>query len=337
MTTEYWRTSATPDALQKRAEILQAIRSFFASRDVLEVETPLLAKYSVTDPYMSAIQADNPLGGSGNGDPVNAGAGNGDEERFFLQTSPEYAMKRMLASGSGSIYQICKAFRKGELGSRHNPEFTMLEWYRIGFDHHALMAEVEALISATLTTTEPFDRFSYIQVFEQHLDLNPHQIEIEQLTSIAHSCLDVQMQSANKSDWLNLLLAEIIEPKLGFERPVFIYDYPADQAALAKIAFDSSNQPVAQRFELYVNGVELANGYHELTDVEQLQQRFDADREMIRRFGLPAVESDQYLIAAMQHGLPSCAGVALGFDRLLMLAQGVESIDKVLAFPADRA
>lgn len=317
-----WHPTASIEILQKRAAILAQIRQFFSRRQVWEVDTPLLARYSVTDPHMQALTADNPQGLA---------------EPYYLQTSPEYAMKRLLAAGSGAIYQICKAFRKGEQGSRHNPEFSMLEWYRPGFDHHQLMAEVEALVKDVLGDRPGFEVLTYRQLFQQHIDIDPHRADALQLQVIARDRLDVQMHSDNKNDWLNLILAEIIEPRLGVERPVFIYDYPADQSALARVSIDAEGVPVAQRFELYVDGLELANGYFELGDVAQLQQRFAQDRDRREQEQLDSIADDAYLLAAMQAGLPDCAGVALGLDRLMMLATASGSIKDVLAFPADRA
>jgi lysyl-tRNA synthetase class 2 len=330
MTDITWRPTATLAVLKQRAAIIEQIRRFFAAREVWEVDTPLLASHSVTDPYMAVLTADNPQGSG---------------QAYYLQTSPEYAMKRLLAAGSGAIYQLCKAFRKAERGSRHNPEFTMLEWYRPGFDHHQLMDEVEALVAPLLaapattapTTAQLFERCSYRQLFQQHFELDPHRADCQQLQRLAKQRLDVQMHSDNKHDWLNLLLAEIIEPSLGRDRPVFIYDYPAGQAALAKLAADTEGEQVAQRFELYSNGLELANGYYELSDADELQQRFAADNLARQQAGLNSIAEDSYLIAAMQAGLPDCAGVALGLDRLLMLLTDSRSIDQVIAFPADRA
>lgn len=322
MTDPHWQPGAALAVLRQRAALTAQIRHFFAEREVWEVDTPLLARYSVTDPHMAVLSADNPCG---------------DSPPYYLQTSPEYAMKRLLAAGSGAIYQICKAFRQAERGSRHNPEFTMLEWYRPGFDHQQLMDEVEALVSRVLALTTAFDRLSYRQLFQQHLAIDPHQLDCRQLAAIANDLLDVQMHSDHKADWLNLLLAEIIEPALGAARPVFVYDYPADQAALARIGVDASGTAVAQRFELYSQGVELANGYHELTDARQLQQRFEQDRQQRQQAGCEALASDEYLLAAMRAGLPPCAGVALGLDRLMMLAAGAERIDEVVAFTSERA
>lgn len=326
-----WRPSASIALLRRRAASLAAIRQFFQQRDVLEVETPSLCRYSVTDPHMPAIQAANPLTA---------------EPQYFLQTSPEYAMKRLLASGSGAIFQIAKAFRQEERGTRHNPEFTLLEWYRPGFDHFSLMDEVEELVAGQLDIQQPFVRLSYRQVFEKFLSIDPYRCDCASLQALARELLDVQMESDDKDDWLNLLLAQVIEPKLAGQsapgRALFIYDYPASQASLARIRHndqdnDDQRTPVAQRFELYVDGIELANGFFELDDVDEQLKRFQQDQQQRARYEKPPIEIDQYLIAALKSGLPSCSGVALGVDRLLMLATGASSVAEVMAFDIDRA
>ena len=317
-----WQPTASIDVLRQRAGIIARIRQFFQQRQVLEVETPLLARHSVTDPYMNALTGDNP---------------SGQPENYYLQTSPEYAMKRLLAAGSGPVFEITKAFRGGERGSRHNPEFTLLEWYRPGFDHGQLMTEVEELVGMVLSVDTPFIRMSYRQMFQHYLHIDPHVIACEELEALAHKHIDLQMHSDNKDDWLNLLLAEMIEPQLGSEQPVFIYDYPASQSALAKTAIDEAGALIAQRFELYVGGLELANGYFELTDTEELETRFRYDQAQRLAMEREPVASDIYLLDAMTEGLPSCAGVALGVDRLIMLALDKSTISDVIAFPSDRA
>lgn len=325
MTDDLWRPTAALTTLKQRAALIASLRKFFAEREVLEVDTPLLASLGVTDPYMDLLSADNPLAGEQR-----------QGDRYYLQSSPEYAMKRLLAAGSGPIFQICKAFRAGEQGSRHNPEFSMLEWYRPGFDHHQLMAEIAELLIAVLDSPEP-QKISYGELFEHHLAIDPHTASVDALEVVARQYLDIQMSSDNRDDWLNLLIAEVIEPKLGFDAPVFIYDYPASQAALAKLGVDSLGRCVAQRFELYINGIELANGYYELTDASEQRLRMQADQHQRIALGRPAMAADQYLLAALDSGLPECAGVALGLDRLIMLALGCERIEQVLSFSVDRA
>ncbi|MCR8923104.1 EF-P lysine aminoacylase EpmA [Dasania sp. GY-MA-18] len=316
-----WQPSAAISRLQHRAQLLAQTRQFFAERGVLEVETPLLCQHAVTDPHMPILAADNPLLG---------------EQPYYLQSSPEYAMKRLLAAGSGPIYQLCKAFRGGEQSRRHNPEFSMLEWYRPGFDHFQLMDEISDLLIA-LMAVPAAQQISYGELFEQHLGINPHTATATQLEQLARQQLDIQMHSDQRDDWLNLLIAEVIEPKLGFDTPLFIYDYPASQAALARLATDANGHAVAQRFELYVQGIELANGYFELTDSAEQARRFQQEQQQRQQLNQPAMASDAYLLAALESGLPECAGVALGFDRLVMLALQCERIDEVLSFTSDKA
>lgn len=321
-----WQPSASISMLRRRAAMLAAIRQFFQQRDVLEVDTPSLCRYSVTDPHMAAIHTANPLAA---------------EEQYFLQTSPEYAMKRLLAVGCGAIFQIAKAFRQEERGSLHNPEFTLLEWYRPGFDYFSLMDEVEELVAGQLDIHQPFMRLSYRQLFDKFLGVDPYHCDCSSLQDLAMSLVDVQMQSADKDDWLNLLLAEVIEPKLAeqsaLDRAVFVYDYPPSQASLARIARDDRGASIAQRFELYVDGIELANGFFELGDADEQLKRFQQDQQQRVLQGKPAVAIDPYLIDALKTGLPACSGVALGIDRLLMLATGARSVAEVMAFDIDRA
>lgn len=316
-----WQPTASIETLRRRAAVIADIRHFFAARDVLEVETPLLCRYTVTDPHMPVISARNPCGRSGD---------------YFLQTSPEYAMKRLLAAGSGAIFQISKAFRRGEISARHNPEFSMLEWYRPGFSLTQLMAEVEALVAAILSLEAPARRWSYRQVFQRYLALDPFAATAAELELVARQCIDIQMQSDNADDWLDLLMATVIEPKLAAEGAVFIYNYPASQAALARREHDDDGILVGRRFELYVNGLELANGYDELTDAGEQAARFEAERcRLAQEEGDRA--ADEFLLQALRSGLPEASGVALGLDRLLMLALGKTRIDEVQAFSAERS
>ena len=319
-----WRPSALPDTLVVRARLLQRIRAFFQARNVLEVETPLLSQAAVTDPHIESfavqmLQQDTPR---------------------YLHTSPEFAMKRLLAAGSGSIYQVCKVFRQGEAGRQHNPEFSMLEWYRLDFDHHQLMAEVDDLLRElldgyrTLTGTL---RLSYREVFQRYAGLDPLLASIVELqATVKQRGIDVTgLDEKHKDPWLDLLMTHVVEPDLPQECPVFIYDYPASQAALARIR--QGEPSVAERFELYLGGMELANGFHELTDAVEQRQRFEADLTTRDATGMPSVPVDERFLNALESGLPPCAGVALGIDRLVMLATGMESISDVLAFDDERA
>ncbi len=320
-----WQPTATLSALKKRAEIIQQIRNFFHARQVLEVDTPLLSLNTVTDPYVIGIPANFKQDGL-------------QEQIVYLQTSPEYAMKRLLAAGSGSIFQICKAFRQGDLGRFHHPEFTMLEWYRIGFDHYDLMDEMDELLQTILKISSA-ERLSYAELFEKFLGINPHTASIKDLIKCAndHDIQFVDNSNENMSDetlrnrWLNLLLTHIIEPQIGKEKPIFLYDFPVGQAALAKIRHDVT-PPVASRFEVYFKGLELANGFHELQNADEQRKRFEADILYREQHKIPSVAMDENFLAALESGLPSCAGVALGIDRLIMIALNAKSIHDVMSF-----
>jgi lysyl-tRNA synthetase class 2 len=317
-----WRPSASLENLQLRARILAGIRAFFAERGVLEVETPLLGAAASTDPHLETFACEyrGPFAPEG--------------QTLYLQTSPEFAMKRLLAAGSGPVYQICKAFRNGEAGQYHNPEFTLLEWYRPGFDHYALMDEVEVLVDKLLMTG-PARRVSYRDLFLECVALDPFDFSTAEARACLHRADITPPQLADDApdEWLNLLLTHLIEPQMG-DGALIVYDFPASQAMLARLA--PTEPPVAERFELYVNGVELANGFHELADAGEQQRRFESDLHQRQRLGLPSVVMDRALIDALDHGIPECAGVALGLDRLLMLAAETASIADLLAFPVDR-
>lgn len=317
-----WRPGATIEVLRARAALLNKVRVFFAARDVLEVETPALVSAAVTDPHLHSLAT------CYTGPAAPAG------RRLFLQTSPESAMKRLLAAGSGPIWQLARVFRDGEAGRLHNPEFTMLEWYRPGFDHHQLMDEVEALVAGMLALPSGFERLTYAETFRRRLDIDPHIASDADLRRCARDHGLEASLPEERDGRLDLLLTHLIEPHLGAGRPVFLYDYPPSQAALARIR--AEGPPVAERFELYFNGVELANGYHELDDADEQRRRFEHDRELRRHAGLPDVAPDERLLAALRKGLPACAGVALGFDRLVLLAVGATSIDEVMAFSLNR-
>lgn len=316
-----WQPTATIQSLQRRAEILSQIRAFFAKRNVMEVDTHLLSHCAVSDPFIDSMQVNyQSLPG-------------GDITPMFLQTSPEYAMKRLLCAGSGPIYQLAKVFRNGESGRRHNPEFTLLEWYQTGFNLPQLMQEVEALIQSILPN-QPFEYISYRDVFQRALQLDPFTASLAELKSACREQVEASFEDEDRDTWLNLLMSHFIEPQLN---ATFVHSYPPSQAALAKITQDDYGTPVAARFEVYVQGIELANGYHELTDAHEQQKRLKADHDQRKQLGLPTYPLEMRLVHALEHGLPECSGVALGVDRLIMLALSCNHIQEAIPFSIDRA
>nr|VFK50343.1 MAG: lysyl-tRNA synthetase, class 2 [Candidatus Kentron sp. TUN]VFK51499.1 MAG: lysyl-tRNA synthetase, class 2 [Candidatus Kentron sp. TUN] len=323
---EDWRPTADLKALGLRAELLARIRRFFAERHVLEVETPLLASTTTTDLHLASMEASCSTGTG----QIETGQIN---QRLFLQTSPESFMKRLLAAGSGPIFQICKAFRAGELGRYHNPEFTLLEWYRPGFDREKLMDEVELLVGSILPIG-PAKRMTYTHAFQQHANLDPFQAPLSTLRDCARGLgfAPEDTYTLDRDACLDLILSQVVQPALG-QGAVFIYNFPATQASMARIVAD--DPLVAERFELFINGIELANGYHELADSREQRDRFLADIEKRRQMRLPRLPVDERLLTALGYGLPDCAGVALGVDRLLMLLAETD-LEAVLAFPFPR-
>lgn len=314
-----WRSDATIDLLKQRAQVLRRIRRFFEDRDVLEVETPLLYRCGSCDPFLKSWRA----------------YVDGDEDgtAYYLQTSPEYAMKRLLASGSGSIYQMGKVFRGDEQGRYHNPEFTLLEWYRVGWTYEQLMVEVAELIRLFLPAI-PMTHYSYRDLFLEYLSIDPWRVNAKTLQQVAsaHGVTVPDSVDMNDKDmWLMWLLATLIEPQWLKKGLVFVYDYPPTQAILAELAETEYGQ-VAKRFEVYINSIELANGFQELQDAALQRQRFVADNEKRQRLGLPQVAIDEHLLAALTAGLPACAGVALGIDRVLLSLFDVNELSQVLAF-----
>lgn len=300
--------------------MLARIRAFFAARDVMEVETPVLSLAAVTDPQLASLTVPAP-----------------GHDRY-LRTSPEFAMKRLLAAGCGDIYEIAKVFRADEAGRYHNPEFSLVEWYRLGFDHHALMDEVEALLGHALDNIRavtPVRRLTYRDAFAGYAGL-------DSATASIAACRDSLTARGIETDaeldrrgWLELLMSHVVVPECSRDGITFIYDFPEDQAALATVRLGAP--PVASRFELLAYGVELANGFHELTDSYEQRARFERELAWRRRAGAPLVPLDENLLAALAHGLPACAGVAMGLDRLVMLAAGHDHIAQAMAFPWDTA
>ncbi len=317
-----WIPSASLPTLRLRAELLASVREFFSDRGVLEVDTPALVHHAVTDLHIHSAQVQLP----GHGAPL------------FLHTSPEYAMKRLLAAGSGDIYQLAHVFRGDEHGRLHNAEFTLIEWYRCGYSLQRLMQEVAQLAQRLLGLAQaPVEAISYAQAFQRELDCAPLTDSDAALRALAaRQRLDPQLAArCERDELLDWLMGSVVGPRLGVDRLCFVHSYPASQAALARL--HPGDARVAMRFELYYRGIELANGFEELADAAEQRARFEADREQRRQRGLPAPEIDQALLDALAAGLPSVCGVAVGFDRLLMLRAGASELSAVLAFPLERA
>lgn len=320
----HWQPTSSIETLQLRAQMLSNIRQFFAKRNVLEVDTPCLCHGTVTDVNLRAFRTSFNL------------ASSQQQTDLFLQTSPEFAMKRLLCSGSGCIYQLGKAYRNEESGKHHNPEFTLLEWYRLGFDHLQLIDEVDQLMQAILGCP-PMDKLTYQYAFLQYCGFDPLSCTFETIKThcIEQGLAEIAEYETSTDVLLQLLFCHVIERNIGQQAPIAIIGFPASQAALARL--EPNDQRVSRRFEVYYQGLELANGYHELSSVEEQRQRFEHDNQMRAAQGLPELPIDQRFLEAMQHGLPDCAGVALGFDRLLMIAANKNDIAQVLPFSFQNA
>lgn len=315
-----WRPTATIEALQLRARLLARVRQYFADTGALEVETPVMVQAAVTDVHLESLEVRR-------ADGSRAG---------FLHTSPEYAMKRLLCAGAPDIYQVAHVFREGERGRRHNPEFTMVEWYRLGIDHHALMDDVEQLLRALLEPHRPVAatrRVTYAEAFHGTLGIDPLACSTAQLreTLLARGESVPDSLADERDGLLDLAMSTLVAAAFPADRITFLHDFPASQAALARV-----RGPVASRFEAFWGGLELANGFHELGNAEEQAMRFAADRRERSRRVQPDRTPDEMFLAALRTGLPPCAGVALGFDRVAMIAAGAGSIDDVLAFPVER-
>lgn len=310
-----FRPSASLEMIRQRTKIIQGVRAFFEDRGFLEVETPILSADTVVDRYLDPMSLEE--------------AG----KRYFLQTSPEFAMKRLITAWNVPIFQICKVFRRDECGQIHNPEFTMLEFYRPGDNLNRGMELLDDFQQKILKRG-PAEKITYSEAFQKFLGLDPLTAPVSEMIQIAktHKMIIPEgfdfTENANRDDWLDFLLSERIQPQLGFEKPLILFDYPVSQAALAV-----ARGPVAERFELYVNGIELANGYHELSNPNELRRR-NAETNLLRRQdGKEELPEESRLLAAMDYGFPQCAGTAVGLDRLVMVALGADSLDKVLTFP----
>lgn len=322
--TASWQPSAPVANLLKRAAILTEIRRFFGDRGVLEVETPAMSQATVTDIHLVPFETRF------------VGPGAADGMTLYLMTSPEYHMKRLLAAGSGPIYQMGRSFRNEEAGIHHNPEFTMLEWYRPRYDMYRLMNEVDDLLQQVLDCSSA-ETLSYQQAFTRHLNVDPLSADKAELREAAAK-LDLSNIADTEEDrdtLLQLLFTMGVEPHIGRDKPAFVYHFPATQASLAEIS--TEDHRVAERFEVYYKGIELANGFRELTDSREQRQRFEQDNRKRAARGLPQHPIDNNLLDALEHGMPECAGVALGVDRLIMIALKATSLSDVLAFPVTRA
>jgi lysyl-tRNA synthetase class 2 len=311
-------------ALEQRSKLLRALRAFFHDRGFIEVETPLLASEVIPELHIEPIT-------------VASATEQVKQQELYLQASPELHMKRLLAAGATAIFQVTRSFRAGERGHLHNPEFTIVEWYRAGDDMNAGMDLLDEL-TQSLLHTPPAARTTYAEAFQRTIGLSPHTAKLDELAAAAEMAgvsIPATMGRSDRDEWLNLLLATRIEPQLGRERPEIVYHYPASQASLAKVATVPTGYEVAERFELYYRGIELANGFHELTDATEQRRRLEAvnaARVADDRHPLPTPES---LLAALEYGLPDSTGCALGLDRLVMMAVGSQSISEVMSFSSD--
>ncbi len=325
MTAGDWRPSAALEVLRARADMLARIRAYFAAQEVREVETPALSPAAVSDPAIESIVV-QPARGA----------------RLYLQTSPEYPMKRLLAAGFGDCYQVCPVFRDGETGRQHNPEFTLIEWYRLDFGVGELEHDVDRVLRvacAELRDFPPARVVSYRDAMRDACGVDCASAAIPEIRAAlaARGIEPARPDGWQRDEWLDLLMGAVVGPGLGHESPVFVHDYPASQAALARLRELPDGTRVAERFELYVDGVELANGFRELGDAAEQRRRFDQDQATRRRRGQALRPLDERLLAALASGLPECAGVALGFDRLVMAAHRLPDLASVMAFPESRA
>jgi lysyl-tRNA synthetase class 2 len=311
-----WRPSASLETLRDRAALLARLREFFAQRGVMEVDTPALSAHATVDRHIDSLRT---------------------ADGRWLQTSPEFPMKRLLAAGSGPIFQLCHVFRAGDEGRWHNPEFMMLEWYRPGWDHHRLMDEVAELLRAAGAPAVQARRLSYREAWLEHAGVDPFAADEAALVQALCARADPPEGSRafDHDAWLDFGMGFVVGPRLGRDAPCFVHDFPAAQAALARVR--AGAPPLAERFELFWRGLELANGFHELGDAREQLRRFQADQARRLEAGAVAPPFDANLIAALESGLPDCAGVALGVDRLLMLLLDLPDVASAMPFDWARA
>lgn len=323
MSANDFQPTADLETLKRRSALLSQIRDVFRANGYWEVETPLLSHDTVVDAHL---------------DPFRVAIADNSTDHVFLQTSPEFAMKRLIAAGADRIYQITKSFRRGEFGKRHNPEFTMAEWYALDETYHQQMDFVESLLRSLHNfDNTPFARVTYAEAFANAFSTDVVSLNAHQLLDLAKTHhIDIPVGTATDCDAiLNVLLAEKVEPQLGRQTPAFLYDYPASQSALARVR--RQTPAVAERFELYIDGIEFCNGYQELTDPGELRERIANENAIRVREGLSELPTTSRLLNAMESGLPDCSGVALGIDRLAMWLFARDSLSQVIAFPFDRA
>lgn len=323
--TSAWQPTITAQNLQLRGDILWSIRKFFYEAGFIEVHTPVVSQDTVIDRHIDPVV----LSGK------SLGLGEFAKQDFYLQTSPEFGMKRLLANGAQRIYQISQVFRAGERGKHHNPEFTMIEWYRVADDFSAATKLLADMMVAVNPVWKP-KQTTYQQAFIEHAGICPLTCAVNELAAVAVAKeLGVDDSWSNdRDDWLNLLFSEVVQPRLGFEQPEIVTHYPASQSALAKIC--ESDSRVAERFELFIEGIELANGYHELLDAAELSKRNASVSQQRLQDGKEPLPQESRLLQAMRHGLPACSGCALGLDRLLMVLSRAKAIDEVICFPIER-
>jgi len=331
-----WTPRSSLETWKLRLDLVQRTRSFFMSRKALEVETPTLSRAMGTDPHIDYFETRS----------IVDGQQQQSELPLYLCTSPEFHMKRLLAAGWGDVWQLCKAYRSGEVGPRHNPEFSILEWYRVGWDWMQLMEEVVTLCvtlsqghqtPGALKARKPARLITWRDAYRKHCGFDPLFAPVYSMAATAQHLGVPPLNGATREEWLDYLMALQIEPNLGADGPEFLISYPPHHAALAMIENDAAGLPWARRFELYLDGVELCNGYQELCDPQEQAKRFEADLRLREKLGKRIPPIDTEFLAALQNGLPACSGIALGFDRLAMLILGEGSLEDVLTFPVTRA
>jgi lysyl-tRNA synthetase class 2 len=314
-------SSTSLEVLKYRADLMRSIRSFFNNKNILEVETPSLSQAASLDPFIDIFQTESFIDGS-----------QSQKQTLYLQSSPEFHMKRLLVSHRHDIFQICKAFRSGENSPKHNWEFSILEWYRIDWTLSSLMNEVFAIFQLCFKSIKSYSTITYKDCFEKYLGINPFAVTVADLQSCALQKGLTNLNYTKKDDWLNYLLGSLIEPQLGLKTPIFLTEYPSSQAALARTQNDVWGNPIALRFELYYQGIELCNGFSELANPKEQRERFLLDQTIRKKLNKSELKMDENFLGALELGLPNCCGVAVGLDRMIMLALDIPHINQALSF-----